>query len=342
MSFLTMPRTRLGAALATLVLVAGGLGVASRSNGAITATRAVTDQGVVNVTTNLAYDSGSAAGTGMVLTSTGRVLTNNHVIRGATTIRVSDPRSGRSYSATVLGYSVGADVALLQLKSATSLSTVSTGDSSKVRIGQRVTALGNAGGVGGTPSSASGVVTGLNQSIVVSDERGGTARLTNLIRIDAALQPGDSGGPLVNSSGRVIGMNTAASVGFQFQSTGQGYATPINRALTIVKQISAKRSSATVHVGPTPFLGIGLSSSRPGLGSGAFVTEVAPNSPAARAGLSVGSLITRIDGRAVSSADQLTTLLLRHKAGESVTLHWIDRLGGSHTKSVKTVAGPPQ
>jgi S1-C subfamily serine protease len=336
MGLVSSPRVRLGAALACLGLVLGGLGFASQSRGAVRVA------GVVNVTTNLAYASGSAAGTGMVLTGSGQVLTNNHVIRGATAIRVSDPSTGRSYAATVIGYSVSGDIALLQLRNAAHLSTVSIGDSSQVKVGQRVTAVGNAGGGGGTPISAAGAVTGLNQSIVVSDERGASARLVNLIRIDAALEPGDSGGPLFNSSGRVIGMDTAASIGFEFRSSGEGYAIPINRALQVARQISAGHASATVHVGPTPFLGISLAPSRSNLGSGPFVAGVAPNSPADRAGIAVGSLITRVDGHAVSSPDELTTALLRHKAGDAVTLRWIDRLGAGHTKRVKTAAGPPQ
>jgi len=315
---------------------ASGLGFASRSDGALSTA------GIVNVTTNLAYESGSAAGTGMVLTSSGRVLTNNHVIRGATKIRVTDPGSGRSYSARVLGYSVTADVALLQLSGASSLPTVSIGDSSRVQIGHRVTALGNAGGTGGIPRSSTGSVTGLNTSIVVSDGRGGSARLSNLIRIDATLEPGDSGGPLVNTSGRVIGIDTAATVGFEFSSSREGYAIPINRALGIVKQINAGRSSATVHIGATPFLGISLSSSSGSGVGGTFITGVGPNSPAARAGITVGGLITRIDGISILSPEQLTTYLLRHRAGDTVTLRWIDRAGMGHTTRVKTTAGPPQ
>jgi len=329
-------RARVGVGAISLVLVVGGLGFAHRSEGA------VTTAGVVNVTTDLAYQNGSAAGTGMVLTGSGRVLTNNHVIRGATTIRVTDPTTARSYSATVLGYSVSGDIALLQLKNAANLDTVSIGDSSRVKVGQRVTALGNARGAGGAPSSAAGTVTGLNRTIVVSDHQGASARLVNLIRIDAALEPGDSGGPLLNSSGRVIGMDTAASVGFEFRTSNEGYAIPINRALAVVAQITARHPSATVHVGPTPFLGVSLASSRPGLGSGPFVAGVAPGSPAARAGISVGSLITRVDGRTVSSPDEVTALLLRHKAGGTITLRWIDRSGATHSARIKTAAGPPQ
>ena len=142
MGLVASARIRFAAAVTCAVLVAGGLGFAHRSEGAVTAA------GIVNVTTDLAYENGSAAGTGMLLTRSGRVLTNNHVIRGATTIRVADPKTARWYSATVLGYSVSGDIALLQLKNAANLSTVSIGDSSRIKVGQRVTALGNAGGVG--------------------------------------------------------------------------------------------------------------------------------------------------------------------------------------------------
>jgi len=335
MRFLGRARASL-AVVAVVAALAGGLGLAHRSQAA------VSSSGVVNITTGLAYQHGAAAGTGIVLTSSGRVLTNNHVIRGATTIRVTDPSTSHSYSATVLGYSVSGDVAVLQLKNASTLHTVSTADSSRVRIGQAVTALGNAGGAGGTPSRSSGRVTGLNQSITVSDGAGGArARLTNLIRIDAELEPGDSGGPLFDSSGRVIGMNTAASVGFHFTSANEGYAIPINRALSVVKQIVARRGSATVHVGATPFLGVSLASYREGLGAGAFVEAVAPGKPADRAGIAPGSLITRVDGREVSSPDELQELLLRHKAGDAVRIRWIDPAGAVHSKPIKTTSGPP-
>jgi S1-C subfamily serine protease len=324
------------ALVAAVIAVVAGFGFAHRSQAAVTST------GVVNITTGLAYDNGVAAGTGMVITGSGRVLTNNHVIRGATAIRVTDPATSRSYGATVVGYSVTGDVAVLQLKNASRLHTVSIGDSSHVRIGQPVTALGNAGGAGGAPARATGRVTGLNQAITVSDSTGGArARLTNLIRIDAALEPGDSGGPLLDSSGRVIGMDTAASVGFEFTSTNQGYAIPIDRALSVVDQIVARRGSATVHVGATPFLGVRLASYREGLGAGVFVDGVAPGKPADRAGVAAGSMITRVDGHEVSSPDELQALLLRHKAGDSVGLRWIDPAGAMHSQSIKTASGPP-
>jgi S1-C subfamily serine protease len=316
-------------------LGAAGTGMASDSATAVNAA------GVVTVTTDLAFDGSSAAGTGMVLTRSGEVLTNNHVIKGATSIRVTIPSSRNSYSATVLGYSVGEDIALLRLKNASGLSTVTTGNSSQVRIGQAVTAVGNAGGRGTTISST-GKVTALNRSITVSDGGRSTARLTNLIEIDAELEPGDSGGALLDSRGRVIGMNAAASLGFRFEASNDGYAIPINRALAVVKQVRSGRGSAAVHVGSTPLLGVSISSVVTGDGSGAVVADVAAGLPADKAGVVAGSTITRLDGKPVGSYAQLTALLLRHHAGDVVTVRWSDPSGAFHTARIKTAAGPPQ
>src|SRR5581483_3163214 len=161
----------------------------------------------------------------------GLVLTNNHVIKGATKIRVRDVGNGRTYSATVLGYDVSEDIALLKLANASHLPTAPIRRSA-VRVGESVTAIGNAGGVGGRPSSAPGTVTAVGRSITASDGQGGLERLTRLIEIDAALQPGDSGGPLVDAAGKVVGIDTAASVGFRFEDAGgEGYAIPIGQAL---------------------------------------------------------------------------------------------------------------
>jgi S1-C subfamily serine protease len=290
------------------------------------------------VTTNLAYSNGSAAGTGMVLTSSGEVLTNNHVIRGATTIRVIDPSSGRSYAATVVGYSVANDVAVLQLQGASQLRTVHVA-SLGVKVGQRVTALGNAGGANGKPIPAAGKVTAVGQSITASDGQGISEELVSLIQTNAPLQPGDSGGPLLNASGRVVGMNTAASVGFQFQTVNQAYAIPIGRALTLAKQMVAGRASATVHVGSTPFLGVSVSQ---GPNGGLLVGSVVPGSPAELAGIVAGDTLTAVDGQPVGSYNALSALVLLHSAGDTVTLQWLDLSGAAQTAGVQTVAGPPQ
>src|SRR5262249_26737539 len=200
---------------------------------------------------------------------------------GATTIRVVDPHTGHRYTSRVLGYSISADVALLKLSGVSGLSTVSLGTSGGLRTGSAVTAVGNAGGSGSLVSSA-GTLFALNRSITVNTDQGGTARLQGLIQINAQLQPGDSGGALLDSDGRVIGMNSAASTGFAFRSaSNQGYAIPIDKARSLAKQIQAGRSSTSVHVGGTAFLGIiGVPGSVSDT-SGALVQDVVPNGPAA-------------------------------------------------------------
>jgi S1-C subfamily serine protease len=298
--------------------------------------------GVVDVTTNLAYQNASAAGTGIVLTASGEVLTNNHVIRGATTIRVIDPSTGRSYAADVVGYSVANDVAVLQLTGASHLHPVALGNSSTVKVGQRVTAVGNAGGVGGRPSAATGKVTGVGLSIVASDGGGISEQLTGLIRVDAALQPGDSGGPLLNASGRVIGMDTAGSSTLAAYAPREGYAIPINRALVLAKQIVAGHSSATVHVGSTPFIGISVGPPADPSIAGLQVVQVVPGTAAEQAGIGAGDTLTSVNGQPVGSYDSLTGLLLRYNAGASLTIAWIDQTGATQTATIVTGSGPPQ
>jgi S1-C subfamily serine protease len=170
--------------------------------------------GLVDVNTVLGYEGAKAAGTGIVLTADGEVLTNHHVIEGATSITVTDIGNGKTYQASVVGYDDQHDIAVLKLKDASGLQTAKIGDSDKVAVGDDVVGIGNAGGAGGTPSYAAGEVTGLNQSITATDENGSDPEnLTNLIQTDANIQAGDSGGPLANASGEVIGVDTAGSGG---------------------------------------------------------------------------------------------------------------------------------
>ncbi len=174
--------------------------------------RPTASPGLVDVNSTLGYEGASGAGTGIVLTSTGEILTNNHVIDGATSISVTDVGNGKTYKATVVGYDKSHDIAVLQLQGASGLKTAKIGDSSKATVGESVVAIGNAGGTGGTPSAAGGSIIALNQQITASDELGGASeQLTGLIEVNADVQPGDSGGSLVNSAGQVIGIDTAAS-----------------------------------------------------------------------------------------------------------------------------------
>ena len=318
-----------------------GQAPASSAPPASPAITAKVDPAVVDITS--VVPDGKAAGTGMVLTSSGLVLTNNHVIENSTTVNAQVDGTGHIYSATVLGYSITGDVALLRLKGASGLKTVTTAISSNLAVGTSVVAIGNAGGTGGTPSAVTGTITALNQTITAGGDGTLPETLQGLIEMNAAIVPGDSGGPLVDRSGRVIGMNTAAAVsggGFGIQSgTGQAYAIGIDDALAIANQIRAGQTSATVQIGPRALLGVEVSD---GVApSGAYVGAVESSSPAASAGISVGDTIVAVNGTTISSASDLSDALMNHKPGDSVTVGWIDSSGASHSASVTLTAGPP-
>jgi S1-C subfamily serine protease len=303
------------------------------------------DPGLVDVNTTLKYEDVAGAGTGMVLTSNGLVLTNNHVIEGATSISVTDIGNGRTYGATVLGYDRNKDVAVLQLTDASGLSTV-TLSTSTASTGDNVVAVGNAGGTGGTPSYAAGTITSTNQSITASDEATGSSeQLTGLLETNANIVPGDSGGPLVNSSGDVLAMDTAAAQGFSFNDQGsQGYAIPITVAASIARSIEAGSASTTVHIGATAFLGVQVESpSAGGSGtSGAYIASVVAGDPASNAGLVEGDTITSLGGTAVASPEALTTVMMSQKPGNSVQVQYINTSGSQATTTVQLGSGPPQ
>jgi len=278
----------------------------------------------------------------MVLTSSGVVLTNNHVIRDATAIRVVVPTTGRSFTAKVVGYDASDDVAVLQASGASNLKTIPVGDSATLNAGQSVKALGNAGGTGSL-RSASGTVTGVDRAITVSDDQGGSESLAGMIETNAAVQPGDSGGPLMNAAGQVVGMDTAASVGngFEQAATSAGFAIPIDKARWIALQIMGGNASATIHLGGTAFLGVEVEEDSYG-GSGAVITSVVPGSPAAAAGLTPGDLITSVGGQVVSSPAGLTTIVTTQKPGAPVSATYVDQEGATQTANLALASGPPR
>jgi S1-C subfamily serine protease len=296
--------------------------------------------GIVNINVTLG-SNGGAAGTGMVITSTGEVLTNNHVIDGETSMTVELPSTGKSYPAHVLGYDLTEDVALVQIDGGGTFKTVSIGNSSTVNIGDAVVALGNALGRNGAPSVTTGQVTNLNRTITASDQSGTDVEtVTGLIQIDASIQPGDSGGPLTDANGTVIGMDTAAQAAGQFNQQGSSvaYAIPINKAMSIVKQIQSGQSTSNVHVGNTrALLGVGGQTGQ----GGVQVVEVQPGSAAANAGITVGSTITSLDGSSIASNGALRNAIVQHQPGTSVSVTWTDTSGTSHTAKVTLGTGPP-
>ena len=223
------------------------------------------DPGLVDIASNLTYNGETAEGTGMIISSSGLVLTNNHVIDGATIVRANlVTSSDQAYSARVLGYDATHDVALLQLQGASGLTPVSFGNSSQVRLGTPVLALGNAEGHGGTKPAA-GIINALDRSIQASDEgSNSTENLNHMLQTNARIEQGDSGGALANNAGQVIGMITAANTGNSSQSSSGGtlgFAIPINSALAIARQIAAGQPSAAVHIGLPGFLGVQVATS---------------------------------------------------------------------------------
>ncbi len=310
-----------------------GTGAAAQAS----AIAAKVDPAIVDINTQLGYQNGAGAGTGMILTSTGEVLTNNHVIDGATNISVTVVATGKTYPATVVGTDRTEDIAVIQIK-ASGLKTIQT--SGSVAAGDPIVAIGNAGGVGGTPAVVTGNVQAVGQTITAADMGGANAETLNgLIQIDAPIQPGDSGGPLVNTSGQVVGIDTAASSSGRFRNGATvGFAIPIDHALSIAHEIEAGHASSTIHIGLTGFIGVSISPST--TGSGALVSGVQSGSPAAGAGLVAGDTITSINGQTVDSSTSLSTLTKVHHPGDKVSVGWTTASGAGRSATVTLATGP--
>jgi S1-C subfamily serine protease len=288
---------------------------------------------IVDIDAKLGYQSAIGAGTGIVIDGNGVILTNNHVIAGATNLTARSIGNGQTYPATVIGYDRNHDIAVLQLAGG-GLPAANIGNSDTVTVGQPIVSLGNAGGAGGAPSAVDGRVAALSQTVSANDSlTGSTETLVGLIQVDANIRPGDSGGPTVNGANQVIGMNTAASQNYHL-GRGQGFAIPINEAMAIAGQIRSGGGSPTVHIGPTAFLGVGVNDAAGG--GGAIVRQVIPTGPAAGAGINTGDVITSINGQPVNSATTLTNILDQHHPGEGVSVGLQDR-----GTNVTLADGPP-
>ena len=307
--------------------------------------------GIVLIETVLGYEDAAAAGTGMVLSSGGLVLTNNHVVAGSTQVSVTIATTGETYVAKVVGTDASHDVALLQLQDASGLDTITIDQDDAERAGDAVSAIGNANG-GGVLLAADGTITKLDSTVTTSAEGAAEGETLNgVIQIAAQVVPGDSGGALLDADGEVIGMTTAASSG---TADITGWAIPIESALTLAQQMANGDESGSVTIGYPAFLGIGIgqstagSSSRYGggyrqqtvAGAGVSVGGVFDGTPAARAGLAAGDTITAVDGATLRDETSLSTILASHEPGDSVTLTWVDPTGDTHSASVTLIAGP--
>jgi S1-C subfamily serine protease len=327
----------------------GGGSVPSTGGALSAATVAKLDSAIVDITADTASPGGQVAGTGMVITSNGEVLTNNHVIDDTVNIRAQIDGTGTVYQVKVIGYDLSDDVALVQLVGASNLQTVPIGNSSTLSTGDPITVLGNALGKGGTPAESSGTVAQLGTTITASDTTGNNETLTGMIQVSAAIEPGDSGGPEVNAAGQVIGMTTAGQTsGNPNLQAGSmiGFAIPINKAMQIVSEIRAG-NGPNIHIGLAALLGVAVSDNKPvpapdGTGvdcstsqaaTGAWVSGVTAN-PAASAGVSACARITSIGGTAITNTSSLHTAMAAFSVGQTVTLTWVDASAATHSASV--------
>jgi S1-C subfamily serine protease len=320
-------------------------GTGSSNGASASAIAAKVSPAVVDINTVLG--SGQAAGSGMIISPTGEILTNNHVVAGSSSITVTVEGRSNTYSAHVVGVNISQDVAVIQIDhSVSGLPTVTFADSSSLHVGDTVVTLGNALGQGGAPHVTQGQVTALNQTITASEGAGSSETLSGMIQSDAVIYQGDSGGALVNTSSQVVGMITAGEAqGFRSAASDTGYAIASNTAIGIVNRIRAHEQSADLTYRMLGFLGVSVQTldqagaSQLGLNvsSGALVTTVSPGSPAASTSISRGSVITKVGDTTVTSADTLGTAVKSHSPGDTVSISWINS-SGTHSANV-TLAG---
>jgi len=343
--------------------------------------------GLVDISSNLEYQGSQAAATGMVISSDGLVLTNNHVIADTTQLYATVVSTGQHFTAKWLGYDSADDVAVIKLIGAHNLRTVPLGDSGTVKLGDAVVAMGNADGAGGAPPFT-GSITGLNRTITASDSGAGSSEtLHGMLQTDAGIVQGDSGGALANTAGKVIGMNTAAATG-GFGSQNMGFAIPIDKALRIARQIISGQSSSAIRIGSTGFIGVlvpagsarlvtspqlqrqrqyqedqgaagfpvqpsspvclandlnaGVPARVAPVASGALVIGELCGTPADKAGVVAGDVITAIGGQPVTSPLQLTTVMQKFSPGMSVQITWVDVHGQTHRSAVTLIMAPPK
>jgi S1-C subfamily serine protease len=348
------------------------------------AIRARIEPSIVDVTATLTYDDETASGTGFVITmsaATGHselILTNNHVIRDATSVAVTVPATGEAYPASIVGVDVTADIAVLSISPGARLPSAPLGDSAAVGVGTAVVSFGNQAGAGGSPAVAPGVISGTGRTIEADDGAAGFSEtLHNMLATTAQIEPGDSGGPLASTAGTVIGVDTAAGTG----GAATGYAIPINTAMTAERQITARQRGQGISLGTDGFLGVivGSSTSRspvaqqqeqeqggrtgPGVTSlptgcvptqdaatipatiapapaGALVDGVLCGTGAAAAGIAPGDVIIAVDGRRIGSPDSLTTTVSDYPPGTVLQISWVSMPGATRTARVRLSPAP--
>lgn len=264
-------------------------------------------------------------GTGFFFNSQGYIITNDHVINGASNIKVYAKGYAKPFIAKVVGTDYNTDIAVLKISAPKSMPTLVLGNSNSTPVGAWVVAIGNPYNLSDTVTV--GVISAKGRPLSI-----GARNYTNLLQTSAAINPGNSGGPLLNLAGQVVGINTAVST----QGQGIGFAIPTSTLDQIVPQLMK-----TGHVSQ-PWMGVFIATDHPsmqkqyqlGTASGVLLAYVEPNSPASRAGLTAGDVVTRVNGQAVTSASQLKNLISKDKVGQSVSLTVVTLHGQTLTKSV--------
>jgi len=381
-------RAHLAALVAVLCLASGGLGAgvaATLSGGASAAATgaggarlsasvdaahvaAELDPAVVDIDTTLdpLEGGGEGAGTGMIVSPSGEIVTNNHVVQGADTVRVTIAGHG-SHDATVIGTDPSADVAVLRVSGLSTLPTVRFANSSSIAAGDPVVAIGNALGLGGSPTVTAGIISATGRTITAADETGSAEEtLHGLLQTDAPIVPGNSGGPLVDARGAVVGMDTAAASSGT-DSASVGFAIPANTVRHVATEIAGHEELRGLVFGRPAFLGIevvdssevgtGITSVGPfanpfgfgfGFGpvvatpngaAGVVVAAVDPNSAAASAGIQSGDVITAVDGQPTPSTSALSSVIDAHTPGQRVSVT-LSTPSGGRTASVRLGEAP--
>jgi putative serine protease PepD len=289
----------------------------------------------------------------MIITSSGEVVTNNHVIElyseggGTGTITVTEYGQTKALPSTLIGYDQTKDVALLKINNASNLPTVTFGDSSKAVVGDSVVAIGNALGLSaGTPTVTQGIVSALGRTVTAGGIGTQTETLQNMIQTDAAINSGNSGGPLIDTAGQVIAMNTAVAGTSSDGSSSQniGFAIPVAQIESLLPQLQKGGQSGNGG----GYLGVDITTLTPALRqqygftptSGAVVLSVVAGSPAAKAGLVQGDVIVDINGTAITSSEDLQKAIQNAKPGQSVSITYY--VGDSKRTTTATLGNQAQ
>ncbi|MFR9804044.1 S1C family serine protease [Pseudonocardia sp. RS010] len=281
-----------------------------QTDGSVQAAAAKASPSTVDI--RVSTGQGSAEGSGVILTSDGEVLTNNHVVSGASGQIQVTLNDGSQHAASVVGTSPSYDLAVLKLDGVSGLTAAELGRTSDLAVGQQVVAIGSPQGLEGTVTT--GIVSALNRTVQVEGEDG-SAVVYNGLQTDAPINQGNSGGPLVNLDGQVVGINSAiATAGQSTGSVGLGFAIPVDQARRVAQEIIDSGSATK------PVLGVQGSTRSNSTESGATIVAVTEGGPAAGAGVKAGDVVTKVGDAAVSDFSDLVARIGSYAPGDTVTL----------------------